>query len=321
MNLKLMKQGGLIIALLVASSFAFASAITTNEQNFNFDWNKVSTIAPNQTRVAKTEAFLNTINDYSNLSATDRVALGKLLYKLGSYYTHVTCQPDLAIEKMNLAAILLTDKQDKAWNDNQLAYAYEQKYSATGDTADKEKSLTYSNKIISDIYPDTKNVEVAFAYCVKGLVFNDAKDFTQAETNFKTALNIFEHLPNGKNDQYARAKNRLAMIILDQNGRDKEAFVMLTQLKNYWLAKGNVQRNPYAARNLIALSKAYLKIGELEKAHDELNSAITIYKKVYGDNSNLLAEPYRLLSETFIRTGNNEQASIYKEKVYDLDNS
>jgi tetratricopeptide (TPR) repeat protein len=321
MKLKLITQCSFIIAFLVASSFAFASAISSNEKNFTFDWNNYSTIAPNQTKIAKTEAFLKTVNDYSNLSASDREALGKLLYKLGTFYTHVSRQPDLAIEKMNLAAILLTDKEDKAWNDNQLAYAYEQKYAASGETADKEKALTYTNKLITETYPNTKNKEVAFAYCVKGLIFNDAKDFSQAETNYKTALNIYEKIPGGKDDQYARAKNRLANIILEQNGREKEALGMLKQLKSYWAAKGNIQKNPYAARNLIALGEAYLKTGEVQTARDELNIATNIYKNVYGNSSKLLAHPYQLLSEAYIKTGNAEQASIYKEKVYDLDNS
>jgi len=101
--------------------------------------------------------------------------------------------------------------------------------------ADKNKSLDYTNQVISVLYSGKSNKEVAFAYCVKGLVLNDAQDYRQAESSFRKALSMYETMPDGKDDQYARAKNRLANIILEQNGRDKEALAMLQQLKPYQL--------------------------------------------------------------------------------------
>lgn len=272
--------------------------IQQHEKDFNFDWNNFATIAPNQARISKTEAFLNTITDYSHLNNTDKQALGKLYYKLGTYYTHVTRESDLAIFKMNLADALLKDKPDKAWNYNHLAYAYEQKFAVSGKASDKDNALEYVNKVIANLYANANNKEVAFAYCVKGLIFNDAKNYLLAELSFRLALKTYESLPDGKDDQYARAKNRLANIILDQNGRDKEALVMLEQLKQYWLAKGNISQDPYAARNFISLGQAYLKTGQKQAARNELNHAIAIYKNVYGEKSPLLAKPYQLLGET-----------------------
>jgi hypothetical protein len=271
--------------------------IQQHEKDFNFDWNNFATIAPGKAKIGKTEAFLNTITDYSHLNKADRQALGKLYYKLGTYYTHVTRESDLAIFKMNLADAFLKEKQDKAWNYNHLAYAYEQKFAASGKTSDKENALEYVNKVIAGLYSNAKNKETAFAYCVKGLVLNDAKNYLLAELSFRLALKMYESLPDGKDDQYARAKNRLANIILDQNGRDKEALVMLEQLKQYWLAKGNIGQDPYAARNFISLGQAYLKTGQKQAARNELNHAVAIYKNVYGEDSTLLAKPYQLLAE------------------------
>jgi tetratricopeptide (TPR) repeat protein len=219
---------------------------------------------------------------------------------------------------MNFAEKLLTNKEDKAWNYNHLAYAYEQKFAASNLAVDKNKSLYYTHQVISTLYSDKPNKEVAFAYCVKGLVLNDAKDYGQAEKSFKTALAMYEAMPDGKDDQYARAKNRLANIILDQNGRDNEALVMLQQLKTYWKTKSGTVRNPYAARNLISLGQAYLKIGNAYAARDEFDSAIRIYTNIYGNNSSLLAKPYQLLSDAYKKLGDAEQASFYERKVRKL---
>lgn len=331
MKLRSITQYGLIIATLIISIPGFArhanthpeQAVGTNtirasEKDFNFNWNNYATIASNQEKLKKTEAFLKTITDYSHLSAAERQALGKLLYKLGTFYTHISREPDLAIQKMHLAESLLTTKQDKAWNDNHLAYAYEQKYAASGLIEDKKMGLDYTKTVISELYRNKSNKEVAFAYCVKGLIFNDAKDYVQAETNFRTALHIYEKIPYGKDDQYARAKNRLANIILDQNGRDNEALTMLKQLNEYWTSKGNIDHAPYAARNYISLGQAYFKVGNFQAARDELNNAINIYTQVYGNNSKLLVKPYELLSDAYKKLGQIKQASICKEKAITL---
>lgn len=297
------------------------SIIQFYDKDFNFDWNNYTTIAPNHAKLERIEAFLKTNHSHATLSASDQKALGKLLYKLGTFYTHVLREPDLAIEKMNLAQKLLVNKEDKAWNDNHLAYAYEQKFAVSKLDADKNKSLYYINQVISTLYSNKSNKEVAFAYCVKGLVQNDAKEYMLAENSFKKALAMYEAMPNGKDDQYARAKNRLADIILEQNGRDQESLAMLLQLKKYWVEKKNASQSPYAARNLISLGKAYLKTNNAQAARDEFDSAILIYTNIYGSNSSLLAKPYQLLSETYKKLGNLEQASIYIEKANSLNKS
>lgn len=294
------------------------SSLQSLEKNFNFDWNNYATIAPNKIKLAKIESYLANMPDSNKLSAADQQSLGKLLYKLGTFYTHVSREPDLAIAKMNQADPFLNDRQTKAWNDNHLAYAYELKFAASNDAADKDMAFAYANQVIEKLYPEQANKEVAFAYCVKGLIFNDAKDYSQAETNFKKALHIYETMPHGKDDQYARAKNRLADIILDQNNRDKEALAMLKELKSYWLAKKNVVIDPYAARNFISLGRAYLKMKHPSLATNEFNYAIRIYKNVYGMRSVMLAKPYQLLAESYKQSGNLKQAKAYEKKSIQL---
>jgi tetratricopeptide (TPR) repeat protein len=296
-------------------------SIQSYSKKFTFDWNDYSTIEPNKKQIEEIAAFLKATKPeaYAKLNAADKQTLGKLFYKLGTYYTHVARQPDEAIASMERADTLLTSMEDKAWNDNHLAYAYEQKYAVSDEDADQDKALTYTDKVITKLYHGAKNKEVAFAFCVEGLVQNDAADYAQAETSFKTALAIYEHIPYGLDDQYARAKNRLANIILEVDGRDKEAIAILEELKKYWQTKDNDSHNPYAARNLISLGQAYFKVGNVNDARDQFTKAISIYQTVYGNNNKLLVEPYQLLADTYKKLGNQNLADAYEKKANALD--
>lgn len=290
-------------------------SIQSFNKDFNFDWNNYATIAANKEKVSDTENFLTTIKNYQLLSAADKEALGALLYKLGTYYTHVAREPDQAITKLKIATSLHNDKQDIAWDNNHLAYAYELKYALTNQAGDKTKALDYTDIVINKLYPNTANNEVAFAYCVAGLVYNDSHNYRIAEQNFKNALRIYEQMPNGKDSQYYRAKNRLADIILDQGGRDKEALAMFIEIKKYWLSQTNTNQDPYAARNFISLGQAYLKLNHAQAARGEFVHALNIYKNVYGANSKMLAKSYRLIAQAYKNLGNIHQASIFNERA------
>lgn len=273
------------------------SPIELQQKNFSFDWNQQATIAANQTKVADEEKFIATITDVSKLNKEDQRALGLLFYKLGTYYVHVAREPNPAITKLSVANALLTDKQEKAWVYNQLAYAYAERFAATEKSDDKEKALYYLNKVTVEFYPHTKNQTVAFAYSIKGLVQFDEKDYSQAEKTLRMALAMYESLPDGKDEQYIRTKSRLANALLGQEGHDREAITLLKQVKQYWSAQGNLNASPYAARSLVYLGQAYLKIGKTKQAKNELKMAINIYKNVYGDKSALLVKLYQLLAQ------------------------
>ena len=290
------------------------------EKKFDFDWNNYTSITPNKKKMDEVDAFIKKTHsdDYSKLSNADQQALGKIVYKLGTYYIHVLREPNAGIEKINLAVMLLKDKKDKAWAYNQLAYAYEQKYSADDEDTDKNKALDYSKKVISEFYPNTKNKEVAFAYYVKGLVENDAAAYADAEESLQNAIKMHETIPGGKDDQYAIAKNTLANIMLGKDGNEQEALAMLKQLQRYWEAKGNVDHNPYAAINYLSLGEADMKLGNTKIARDELKKAVNILQNIYGDNSQLLAEPYQLLSDAYLKLGNQKLSAAYEHKADEL---
>jgi tetratricopeptide (TPR) repeat protein len=295
------------------------SPIVEQEKNFSFNWNEYSTISDNKKKISANEKFLANIDDASQLSLEDQTALGRLFYKLGAYYAQVSLEPDLAIAKLTMANAFLKDKEDKAWNYAHLAYAYEQKYALTKQSENNEKALYYANKIISELFPNTKNPVVAFAYSIKGILKIDANDYQEAQKYLQTALAIYETSPEQKGDQYARTKNQLAYTLLEQPGKDQQAITIFKELKRYWSAKGNVSQDPFAAHNLISLGQAYIKMGKTKAACSELKGAIAIYKNVYGNHSPLLVHPYQLLAEAYKSLGKVHEASVFEQKAKSVD--
>lgn len=294
------------------------AALEKFAKNFDFDWSQSTTIAQNKPQVLEIDAFLKKIEDNAKLNKADQQLVGELSYKLGTYFTHIARDPQSAIDKLNQAEVLLPSKEGKAWCYNQLAYAYEQKYANTRMTADKERALYYTSKVITDFYPNEKNKEVAFAYSIKGRVQKEAHEYSEAEASFKTALTIYESLPNGKDDAYARTKSKLADTLLEQNHSDKTALSTLEEIKQYWQSKKNPLQNPYAAHNLLSLGVAYLRIDNIKEAQANIKQAISIFENVYGAGSPQLVRPYELLSQTYKKAGDQKLANAYEAKAASL---
>ncbi len=287
------------------------------DKQFNFDWNNYTTIAANKNNIGQVEIFIAQINDVSKLSKPEQKALASLLYKLGTYYTHVARDSNSSITKLTTATPFLNSKEEKAWNANQLAYAYEQRYSSSKLAADKEKSLFYANKVLTQLYPNEKNSITAFANCIKGLLEGDDKNYAAAEKYFQTALAIYDLSPKKHDNQYARIQNRLANAMLDQ-ARNEEAIALLKQVKKYWSQQGHLSQSPYAARNMLSLGHAYLKTNNPKAACEEYKTAVAIYKNIYGSKSTLLVKPYQALAESYRKIGSLEHASAFDKKAKDL---
>jgi len=301
-------------------TFVPDSPLVKAEKDFTFAWDDATTIEPNKNKIDALETMAKKACLASNYTVEDRKALGQLLYKLATYYTHVINTPDVAIPEFEKAQQLLTQETDLIWNKIQLAYAYAQKFGLSDNASDKKNALHYAQVIIKK-YPHTQNKEVAFAYYVTALTLNNAKDYAKAQTNYEKALKIYDTLSAQNDDQYLRTKSRLAQTMLDQNNHDAEALAILEQTADNWQARGHLTENPYAAKNLIVLGKAYLKVNKTEPAQDKFNQAIAIYAKLFGDKSILLIEPYEDLADTYKILGNLNQMDTYLQKANALEKS
>lgn len=294
-------------------------SIVLYEKKFAFDWTKPETQTPHKAKLPEIATFIKMtkLEDLQKLTAAEREALGRILYRAGTYYTDISHEPDLAITHLTLAEKMLAKKEDKLWAYNHLSYAYEIKFANTHQEAFRDKSNYFSDQVITQVKNDSKTL--AFAYNIKGLLESDQKNYGNAEKNFLVAISIYEKIPNGKDDQYARVRNRLASTILAMNDRDNEAITVFQELKLYWQKKGNADKSPYAARNMLSLGQAYLKMGNIKEAMTELNNAIEIYKKVYGNLSELLIKPYQALSAAYEQLGDEKLVNAYEEKASSLD--
>lgn len=284
------------------------------DKKFNYDWNKFNTIANSHQYAKDVDRYIQKLDPQKDLNTEDYPTFANLLHKLGTYQAHVSHTADPAIDKLSSAEPLLSAKEMKAWNYNHLAYAFEKRYVETRLTADKEKSLYYTSKVI-DLYPKEENRQVAYAYFIKGLVKHDAQEDDEAEKYFNLSLATYEKIPQGKDDQYTRVKTRLAETKLEQGDQDSEAIALLEQVNQYWQAKGHTEENPFAAKALLLLGQAHLNTGNTKLAQEEINKAINTYQHIYGKDNERLAKAYELLSESYIKAGDQNLAETYQQKA------
>lgn len=338
-----LKQSLTIVGLLLLSPLAIAEDVTAGTQfivqndqviisphmigstfeqankAFTYDWTQYTSIAANQKKVPEVEALLNKKGSLNSLSAAEKQQVAELSFKLGSYYIS-TGRTDLAVPELEIADKLFTQPADKAKTYNQLALAYERNYATSKDAADFNNAMSFTNKVLRDIYPGIKNADTAFAYSIQGLLQNNANQMAAAEYSFKQAIMTYASLPNSMNEMSARAKNKYAAILLTRTDKEKdaEALLQLEQAKAFWMAQENFYQTPYAARNFITLGKAYLKTGNAQGACDEANRALPIYKSIYGINNRILEQPYNILASCYTKLGDTKMADTYKSKLAEI---
>jgi tetratricopeptide (TPR) repeat protein len=283
------------------------------EQKFNFDWRDYSTLSLSQKKLNDIESFLKHPLNLGALSEANKQALGKILYKLGTYYTNIALQLDHAIDRLKQADALLQNQAEKTRIRHQLAYAFALKFSLTHDKKQRQRAINYINQAKRNTLLDKH--EDAFGYFVQGKIEYEANNFGYAEDYLRKALATYEKLAEVNNDAYARTQTLLAKVLLRINGREQEALELSENAHQYWLAKSGDTHNVYAARNLMALGEANFKTGNINLAYDDFKQAIPILQQAYGDNSPWLAKPYQLLADTYEKAGNTKLSAEYHAKA------
>lgn len=249
------------------------------DKDFTFDWHEPNLTTDDEKKIEVIEAFFQKIEkptDPVELDEADQELMGTLSYRIGTYYLYVYHHGEPAISHLEIAESLHKQQEAKAWDNNQLAYAYREKYHVTREKADREKALYYASKVIA-LYPNTKNKTVAFAYTTKGLIHDSADDFKMAEAHLKTALSIYETLPNGKDEQYAHTKIHLAGLLLKlDDGRDVEAINMLQEAKEDLMLNNS--------SDLFSLGKPYLETSYPKQAKIVLSQTLAQKSNFFAIN-------------------------------------
>lgn len=281
---------------------------------FNYDWTQYSSIKANQGKVEAVNSLVNKIKNPAKLDPKQRQFAGELILKLGAFYIN-TGRPELALPLFEKAQAYLTTPADQATLANLIAFTHERDFATSHDLKEMPLILANTNKVIQQIFPNTKNDAVAFAWCIQGLAYNQAGDMKQAEACFTNAVGTYNALTDNFTEMSARARNKLAAILLTQPGHAREAIQLLEPAKAFWVTQTNLLETPYAARNFITLGKAYLQINETKPACDEFSRALVIYKNFYGITNLLLIEPYRLLSRCNKQLGDLNAAATYQAEI------
>ncbi|OGT35272.1 MAG: hypothetical protein A3F11_10090 [Gammaproteobacteria bacterium RIFCSPHIGHO2_12_FULL_37_14] len=256
-------------------------------QAFTFDWNDYRTIKPNENQLSEITSFLGKSTTVEEAFKTDeKYELAWLCYKIGTFYNHIKRNPDLALPQLKIAEQILSD-EGLAWTQNHLAFTYQQKLAAAKRQNKIEAMEEYSTKALEycekakSIYQSTcpcsntlRQIKiVAFAHCVQALTEYEMGKLNDALANYRLGLDLYEK-NNALDDQYARAKNRFAMM-LAENNQTKEAQLAFGELEKYWDEKSDTL-NPYPARFYISYGDFLVK-----RNADNLAPALDKYKKAY----------------------------------------
>ncbi len=284
---------------------------------FDFDWQSHRTIAPSFMQIQAAEAFVQSISPTSTLAASDDALLGKLLYKMGSFYAHVKRDPSAAISKLNAASQHLQQTEDQAWVNNQLAYAYELQYVHSKQQHDRDMTIALTHKVITTLYPHTINTAVAFAYGVEGLLLRDEKKYPESAARLQQAFDYYRQ-QGLYNDTSNRAKSRLAHVLIKLHRHDPSVLLMLQEVKQYWIDQGDMGQIPYAANHLVALGQVYMSQKKYRAARNEFDTALSIYKNIYGAQHPILVLPYHYLAQAYRLDDKEKLADIYEEEAMRL---
>ncbi len=279
-----------------------------------FNWNDYKTIKPYEAKLGEIEAAIKTLAT-SPLTKEENCILAEHQTQLGTYYNHVKRDPERAWEHLNLAGFNIaitfqeklnasiytlsnaaaaqplreqTDKLDYmlAWNHNHHAFTYQQQLAAAKKTKNSAKIKHCQSQIamITEHLIKNKDIKIAaFAYCVKALMQYEMGELNEAIATYKTALDMYEK-NNACDDQYARAKNRWAMM-LAENKQTAEAEQAFTELEKYW-AEDKDTNNPYPARFFAVYGEHLLKRYEETKELDHLENAVRKFRAADKDTNN-----------------------------------
>lgn len=230
-------------------------SIKTVNESFNFDWNDYRTFESNTPKVPELELFIKGMLPFLDiLEESDKDEFAQLCYKVGTFYNHIERAPAEALKKLSIAAAILKDNE-LAWTKIHIAFSYQQllfAYKKENNAALAKESATSAMDNYKQVIKQYENIKeneaikiIAFAYCVKALTEYEINLSPNDVASYRFALDLYEK--NGLlDDQYARAKNRYAQILVEREN-DVEANKAFEELKMYW-CENQDKCNPYPDR-------------------------------------------------------------------------
>lgn len=291
------------------------------EKNFKADWRNAATVKANKEKVLEIKNFVKNynMNDSSQLPAEHQQALGRLLYKLGTYCVHAEQTPNHAIEYFIAANALLKTRTEKIWNDTQLGYAYYQKFLLTQDDQDKEKSLRYAKSVLDHGKSVPQAVELA--YNVQESLDDEVK-IRPSIALFQKALNLDDNAATNFTPPFVNNKNKLATLLFALNHQQQASALSLLQRSEQFWHQQMLQEN--SAQNSLLTTSGQTNWQALPNSNDNqeilttLQQAIAIYQHLFEAQDYHFMQAYVLLARLFKQMGDNDKAQSYAEHVMQL---
>lgn len=266
-------------------------------EHFNFDWNDYRTFATSRANLTSIETFLNTAIPTSENSRQR----GELRYKLGTYYTHLASNPETALEHLNQAKKYLDPQKQQsqlAWTENHIAFANQQLFALSIKNQHINEAAQYQKRALQDcekiitahaMQQNTDSTKItAFAFCVRALVQYKNNQLNDAIKNYKFALSLYEK-HDLTDDQYARAKNRMAAMLVENN-QTREAEKAYAELEKYWSERKGSFHNIFCARFNMMHGDYLADSNKLESALTKYNHACRTLRLIEGKEASFTKE-------------------------------
>ena len=237
---------------------------------------------------------LESISKYK-LKSTSIEAI--VLNRLGFAYLSKG-RSDLALEQLKKALDILV--LGKSVNKIELASCYKNLGLAYWSVANNElalehlqKSLSLSKETNSETSP-----EVADIYNNIGLVYS-SNDSDKALEYYLKALAIYEKVYGTNHPNVAITTNNIAIIQRKQKKYD-ESLANFQKVLYVWESMNKGRRHPNEAFVFTNVGQVYFDKGEMEKALELQNKALTIYKENYGEKHPEIAGVFNQLGVIYL---------------------
>ncbi len=299
-----------IVFLLFFSSLSLAPIAQVTPKD------TVQTVFANYNKMVKAGRLLEAISSLSgllepNIQLTEREKLavnnnlGILHKRLGQY--------DIALEHYDAAESVFLNNH---FEDNSLLVSiYGNKVNIYTMRGDYKKALEYTEKAIRYIQGSSNkplNIQQSTSslYLNAGIIYNQLNDFNQALSSFKKSITI--------KNKYSLPGKEVAYLNLAKAYAKNGDNLLAEKYFNLGIIQSNIE-NKSPSSNLAVIYFEYgnflISINENNRASQNIQTALNISLKNFGEKNQLTSNSYQLLGDYYLKIKDYPKALTYYQKA------
>ena len=248
---------------------------------------------------------INSIKDSESVPSEKKAMLHKLL---GEAYLNDGLN-EQALQKLNTAASFITDKKSLLYADimEETGIAYQN----SGNDQLAQEHLNIALQTRSQLLPEDHEL-IADSYTNLALIIIE-DDYFNTLIYLKKALNIYEKKFGTNNLKVANVYFNLGMANLLNK--------TFTQSSNYFNNVKEIYQaiydnnHPNNAIIEATLARIDYELGYYDKAIEKFQSALSIYKRNYGEKHPEVADTYGRIGESYRKSGDFKNSLLYYQKA------